>query len=71
VSGGVAANQYIKQNMQKTCEKYGYALVSPPITLCTDNGVMIANVALERYRLSKIDTLLITPKSKWELEELQ
>jgi N6-L-threonylcarbamoyladenine synthase len=70
ISGGVAANQYVKNNMREACEKYGYNLVTPPIELCTDNGVMIANVALERYRLGKINSLLTTPKSKWELEKL-
>jgi N6-L-threonylcarbamoyladenine synthase len=70
ISGGVSANQYIKANMEKICEKYGYNLVTPPIKLCTDNGVMIANAGLERYLLRKIDNLLITPKSRWELEEL-
>jgi hypothetical protein len=31
---------------------------------------MIANVGLERYLLHKIDNLLITPRSRWELEEI-
>ncbi|MDR0571944.1 MAG: tRNA (adenosine(37)-N6)-threonylcarbamoyltransferase complex transferase subunit TsaD [Rickettsiales bacterium] len=70
ISGGVAANQYIKNGMREVCVKYGYNLITPPTDLCTDNGVMIANVALERYKLGKISDLLITPKSKWELEEL-
>jgi N6-L-threonylcarbamoyladenine synthase len=70
ISGGVGANQYIKTNMKNICEKYNYNLVTPPIKLCTDNGVMIANVGLERYLLHKIDNLLITPRSRWELEEI-
>jgi N6-L-threonylcarbamoyladenine synthase len=70
ISGGVSANQYIRANMEKICEKYDYNLVTPPLELCTDNGVMIANAGLERYLLNKIDNLLITPKSRWELEEL-
>ncbi|MDR2760259.1 MAG: tRNA (adenosine(37)-N6)-threonylcarbamoyltransferase complex transferase subunit TsaD [Rickettsiales bacterium] len=70
ISGGVGANQYIKQNLKPLCEKYGYSLTTPPPELCGDNGVMIANVGLERLKLNKIDDLLITPKSRWELEEL-
>jgi N6-L-threonylcarbamoyladenine synthase len=71
ISGGVSANQFIKINMQKICEKYGFNLVTPPLKLCTDNGVMIANAGLERFLLGKIDSLLITPKSRWELEEIK
>ncbi|MDR1498779.1 MAG: tRNA (adenosine(37)-N6)-threonylcarbamoyltransferase complex transferase subunit TsaD [Rickettsiales bacterium] len=70
VSGGVGANQYIKRNMQILCEKNGYKLVTPPVNLCTDNGVMVANVGLERFKLNLINDLLTKPLARWELEAL-
>lgn len=69
VSGGVSANQYIKECLVKVCKKNGYKLITPPIKLCTDNGIMIANVAMERFRLGLIDNLSIEPKARWELDE--
>ncbi|MBO4956376.1 MAG: tRNA (adenosine(37)-N6)-threonylcarbamoyltransferase complex transferase subunit TsaD [Rickettsiales bacterium] len=71
ISGGVSANQYIKENMQKVCKKYNYNLLTPPVKLCTDNGIMIANAGLERFKLGLINDLLITPTARWELEELK
>jgi N6-L-threonylcarbamoyladenine synthase len=70
VSGGVAANQYIKNNLENVCMKNGYNLVTPPIKLCTDNGVMIANVGLERIMLNLTNDLAVEPLARWELEDL-
>ncbi len=71
VAGGVAANQYIKNNMSNMCKKYKYNLITPPIKLCTDNGVMVVNVGLERFKLNLINDLFTIPKARWELEELR
>lgn len=70
ISGGVAANQYIKKHMMKVCKKYGYELITPPIKLCTDNGVMIALAGLERFKLGLVDGMDFNPKARWNLEEL-
>jgi N6-L-threonylcarbamoyladenine synthase len=67
ISGGVAANQYIKQNMLKVCKKYNYNLITPPVKLCTDNGVMIALAGLERAELGLFDELDFNPKARWDL----
>ncbi|GMO57393.1 MAG: tRNA (adenosine(37)-N6)-threonylcarbamoyltransferase complex transferase subunit TsaD [Rickettsiales bacterium] len=68
-AGGVSANQYIKNGMSDFCKKYNFEVLSPPLKLCTDNGVMIAWAGLERYKLGlyseKIGTLEI--KANWEL----
>ncbi|MDR2777695.1 MAG: tRNA (adenosine(37)-N6)-threonylcarbamoyltransferase complex transferase subunit TsaD [Rickettsiales bacterium] len=71
VAGGVAANQYIKDKLRAVCLENGCRLVVPPIGLCTDNGVMVANAALERYGMGFIDSLGVIPRAKWELEELK
>ena len=60
--------------LKKICKryvKYNYNLLTPPVKLCTDNGIMIANAGLERFKLGLINDLLITPSARWELEELK
>lgn len=71
IAGGVSANQYIKKHMTDICEKYGCSLITPPLELCTDNGIMVANAALERYNAGLVDSLTVIPKARWELEELK
>lgn len=70
IAGGVSANQYIKNTLSNFCKKYNYDVITPPLKLCTDNGVMVAWAGLERFRLGLIDDLLVCPKSRWELESL-
>ncbi|XP_053374102.1 tRNA N6-adenosine threonylcarbamoyltransferase, mitochondrial-like [Mercenaria mercenaria] len=48
VSGGVACNQFIRQGLQKVCEKFDCRMVCPPPHLCTDNGIMIAWNGMEK-----------------------
>lgn len=50
VSGGVASNQYIRKGLQTLANANGFAFLSPPPRLCTDNGVMIAWNGIERLR---------------------
>jgi len=70
ISGGVAANQYIKNNLDNICKKHGYNLVFPLVKLCTDNGAMIAWVGIERMKLNLTNDLTFNPKARWALEEL-
>ncbi|KUL38492.1 tRNA threonylcarbamoyl adenosine modification protein TsaD [Streptomyces sp. NRRL F-4489] len=44
VVGGVAANSRIRALAEERCAAAGVALRVPPLTLCTDNGAMIAAV---------------------------
>lgn len=41
IGGGVAANDYLRENLQKACDKENITLYLPPKKLCTDNAVMI------------------------------
>lgn len=70
-AGGVSANQYIKSNMIDFCEKYSYEIITPPLKLCTDNGVMIAWAGLEKFRTGNYrQNEKLEIKSRWELDEL-
>ena len=42
IAGGVAANSQIRGAFQRECEKAGVKLYMPPLSLCGDNGAMIA-----------------------------
>lgn len=70
VAGGVAANQYIKQRLMNALNSNNY-LHTPPISLCTDNGAMIAWVGMERLISGKYQSGFdFEPKSRWPIEKL-
>lgn len=71
IAGGVAANQYIKSRIESALELEECNVISPPIKLCTDNGIMIAWAGLERYRMGMQDLLDFEPRSRWPLEQLE
>ncbi|MBE3583353.1 MAG: tRNA (adenosine(37)-N6)-threonylcarbamoyltransferase complex transferase subunit TsaD [Limnochordaceae bacterium] len=50
LAGGVAANQALRQQLAAACHEQGLQLFAPPLSLCTDNGAMIA--AAGRYLLA-------------------
>lgn len=71
LSGGVAANQYLRDVIQKAVNPYGYKLITPPIKFCTDNAAMIAYAGVERLKMGLTNTLDFCPKARWNLEELK
>jgi N6-L-threonylcarbamoyladenine synthase len=68
VAGGVAANAAIRETLRSAAEARGFALVAPPIRLCTDNAVMVAWAAIERLRLGLTDTIGHAPRPRWPLD---
>ncbi|MDR1693749.1 MAG: tRNA (adenosine(37)-N6)-threonylcarbamoyltransferase complex transferase subunit TsaD [Lactobacillaceae bacterium] len=71
VSGGVAANTYLRSHLLQTAEKNDLIFSAPPIRLCTDNGVMIAWAGLERFQKGLINKLDFKPRPRWPLEEIE
>lgn len=49
VAGGVAANSHIRADFTAACEKAGYELFIPPMSLCGDNGAMIGAQGYYEY----------------------
>lgn len=70
VAGGVAANRALRARLQATADRQGVAFIAPPLSLCTDNGAMIAWAGIERFRLGLTDPLDFAPRPRWPLESL-
>lgn len=50
VSGGVAANRFLRAQMELLAQKLGFKLLIPRAEFCTDNAAMIAAAGFERYQ---------------------
>ena len=70
VAGGVAKNSAIRAAMEKLADKNNMIFAAPPMSLCTDNGAMIAWAGLENYRVGKVVQEPIAPRPRWPLTEL-
>ncbi len=68
VAGGVAANTALRAELQKRARTAGFTFVAPPLALCTDNAVMIAWAALERFKLGLTDGLDFQARPRWPLD---
>ena len=49
VAGGVSANNYLREEIKKVCEKYNAKLSIPKLLYCTDNAAMIGAAAYPLY----------------------
>jgi len=68
VAGGVAANTALRAELETRARKAGFTFVAPPLALCTDNAVMIAWAALERFKLGLTDGLDFKARPRWPLD---
>jgi N6-L-threonylcarbamoyladenine synthase len=55
VCGGVSANRHLRAELGKLGQKHKVRICVPEVSLCTDNGAMIAGAALNRYRIGKLE----------------
>ena len=62
VVGGVAANSALRAGL----ERFGACLA--PLSLCTDNGAMVAWAGLEKLRLGERNSLTFRPQPRWPLD---
>lgn len=67
IAGGVAANAYLRKQLEDTAQAHGFTLIAPPSSLCTDNAAMIAWAGIEKLRLGMRDPLDTEPRARWPL----
>ena len=70
VSGGVAANEYLRKNIETLVTNKGKKIFFPPTNLCTDNGAMIAWAGYELYKKGLKSNLKVKAKPRWPLENM-
>ncbi|MFB2551273.1 tRNA (adenosine(37)-N6)-threonylcarbamoyltransferase complex transferase subunit TsaD [Ensifer soli] len=68
-AGGVAANRTLRDTLEQLSAAKGFRFVAPPLSLCTDNGAMIAWAGAERMAAGlAADPLDVAPRSRWPLD---
>ena len=70
VAGGVAANATLKNVMTTSANTFGFKLIVPPASLCTDNAAMIAWAGAERLALGLVDELDFMARARWPLDDV-
>lgn len=70
VAGGVAKNSAIRAAMENLAHEHNMIFAAPPMSLCTDNGAMIAWAGLENYKIGNVVREPVAPRPRWPLTEL-
>ncbi|ARP82167.1 tRNA (adenosine(37)-N6)-threonylcarbamoyltransferase complex transferase subunit TsaD [Bordetella genomosp. 8] len=74
VAGGVGANKALRERLAASLPRLKAQAYFPPLSLCTDNGAMIAFAAGERVKagLAVLDrgSHAFTVRPRWDLEEV-
>jgi N6-L-threonylcarbamoyladenine synthase len=68
VAGGVAANQRLRAALTTLAAEQGFALILPPVELCTDNAAMVAWAGAERLARGLFDDLSAPARARWPLD---
>ena len=69
IAGGVAANNGIRQKLNRVSKENSFKTFFPHINLCGDNAAMIAMVGLEKYKKSQFSDLSFPVNPRWALDE--
>ena len=73
VAGGVGANRQLREALSAAAKKRGYDVHYPDLSLCTDNGAMIAlagALRLQRWPDQANKDYAFTVKPRWDLSSL-
>lgn len=67
ICGGCAASTYICERLKKLADTYRCSVAIPPRQLCSDNGVMIADLGLRRLQIPGVEgaSLAIAYHTQW------
>lgn len=73
VAGGVGANKQLRETLSAAAKKRGFEVHYPDLSLCTDNGAMIAlagALRLQRWPEQATRDYAFTVKPRWDLTAL-
>src|SRR5215467_7868058 len=70
VSGGVSANQLLRERLSAAAAGAGARVYYPRIEFSTDNAAMIAVAGLKRLEAGQHDDLGVQARAQWPLESL-
>ena len=71
VSGGVAANEFLRHVLREMLDSRGLEgieIVTPPVQLCTDNAAMIGWCGIEMYEAGWRSSLSVGPLRNWSMD---
>ncbi len=68
ICGGVSANLTIREKLNELAQKHGMKVSAPPLSLCGDNGAMIAWAGIERLQRGQNDPLDFKARPRWPLD---
>ena len=72
VAGGVSANSRLRERLQEEAEKHQFKVSFPPLSLCTDNGGMVAFAGYKRLlKRPEGYSLLIETKARLSLDKFE
>ena len=69
MAGGVSANSYIRNRLEKLSEKNKLEIYFPELVLCTDNAAMIASAGYYNYIKGKRSDLTLNAIPNLKLGE--
>jgi len=69
LAGGVSANSYLREQIQKKLENSGVEVIIPPIWCTTDNAAMIAKVGSYLLEKGVVADLSLSADPSWKIED--
>lgn len=72
IGGGVAANRFIREHLNKAAYRHDINFFAPSLKLCTDNAAMVAWTAIEKIKFGdKGNGLDFRPVPRWPLSGIK
>ena len=68
MAGGVSANSELRRQMQAACDKEGFALYMPPLSLCGDNAAMIGAQGYYEFVAGNVADLSLNASATMSIE---
>lgn len=71
LAGGVSANSYLREEIQKIMNNLNIKTIIPPMWCCTDQAAMIAKVADKLYKRKLFADLNLSVDPNWRIEDYE